>query len=77
MVTLFTPSTTSFIDTEELYLYQIKLACNWEKAVYAGSYYREKSKWIVNEIANQQLIKQLKQDKASDPKEKVDCSMWE
>ncbi len=41
---------------------QIKSACNWEKAIYKE--------------ANQQYIDRLKIDKASEPKEPVDCSQW-
>ena len=53
---------------------QIKSACNWQQAIYKANW--KKGKWIVNEVVNQQYIEQLKQDKASDPKEVVDCSRW-
>ena len=60
---------------------QIKSACNWEKAYYKGKYDYETGKWNFEEQdirrENQQYIDQLKKDKASDPKEKVDCSRWE
>jgi Pentapeptide repeats (8 copies) len=56
---------------------QIKSACNWDKAIYKIDYDRGKQTWVVNEVANQQYIEQIKQDKASDPQEPVDCTMWE
>ncbi len=55
---------------------QIKSTCYWEQAFYKGNYDQENYKWIVDEKANKQYIEQLKQDKASDPKEPVDCSRW-
>ena len=41
---------------------QIKLACNWEKAIYKE-----------DESENQKYIEDLKKDKSSDPKEPPDC----
>ncbi len=55
---------------------QIKSACYWDKAFYKGHYDHKNYKWIVDQIANQKYIDQLKQDKDSDPKEPVDCSRW-
>jgi len=55
---------------------QIKSACNWSTALYRGKFDSDKLTWIVDEKANQQFIQQLKQDKASEPKEPVDCSKW-
>lgn len=55
---------------------QIKSACNWDEAIYKGHYDKDKYEWIVDREANQQYIEQLKHDKASDPKEPVDCSRW-
>ena len=53
---------------------QLKSACNWQRAIYKA--YQEEGKWIVDEVANKQYLEQLKQDKASEPKEAVDCSRW-
>ncbi len=44
---------------------QIKLACNWEKAIYKE-----------DESENQKYIEDLKKDKSSDPKEPPDCNRW-
>ncbi|MEM7590500.1 MAG: pentapeptide repeat-containing protein [Cyanobacteria bacterium P01_A01_bin.83] len=64
---------------------QIKSACGWNKAIYNAREVLERTntkekkfqwKWIIDEITNQQYIEKLKQDRASDPKEKVDCSRW-
>ncbi len=65
------------IEVQYLTPSQIKLACDWEKALYKGHYDNKNNQWIVDEQANQQYIEQLKQDKTSDPQEPVDCSMWE
>ncbi|VEP15173.1 Pentapeptide repeat (fragment) [Hyella patelloides LEGE 07179] len=65
------------IDSEGLDYSQIELACNWDKAIYKGHYDEEEEKWIVDREANDRYIKQLKQDKDSEPKEPVDCSKWE
>lgn len=55
---------------------QIKLACNWDKAIYT------ESKWSLKETlslsikdprANQEKIKSIRQDKASDPQEPPEC----
>ncbi len=37
---------------------------------------RSQSVDIKDEVANQQYIEQLKQDKTSNPKKAVDCSRW-
>ena len=57
--------------------YQIKKSCYWEKAFYKGNWDENNSTWIFDEVANQEYIQQLKQDKASDPPIPVDCSRWE
>ncbi|MGK7950519.1 MAG: pentapeptide repeat-containing protein [Xenococcaceae cyanobacterium] len=64
------------VNTQNLTSSQIKSACDWEEAIYKGRYDNKKFQWIINEKANQQYIKELKQDKASDPKQSVDCSRW-
>jgi len=55
---------------------QIKSACFWEQAIYKGNYDQQKQEWITDEKANQTFIEQLKQDKASNPEVKPDCSKW-
>ena len=65
------------IRVQNLTFSQIKSACYWEKAIYKGNWDDKAYKWQVYEEANQEFIKQLKQDKASDPKKTVDCSRWE
>ncbi len=65
------------IGVENLTRSRLKSACNWERAIYQGHWDDKTFKWVVDEKANQQHIEQIKQDKASDPKENVDCSMWE
>ena len=60
-------------NARNLNLAQIKSACNWEKGIYKGIY--EKFEFVVDEAGNKVYIEQLKQDKASDPKEPVDCSV--
>ena len=66
----------SFIRVNNLTYSQIKSACNWDKAVYKSNWDDNKRTWIVDERANRQYITRLKRDKASDPKEPVDCSNW-
>ena len=56
---------------------QIKKSCNWEKAIYKWNWDENNNTWIVDKVANQQYIQQLKQDKVSDPVTPVDCSRWE
>ena len=56
---------THLITAKNLTATQIKSTCNWEQAIY------EK-----NDDANQQFIRDLQQDLASDPEQPVDCSIW-
>ena len=65
------------IEAQNLTFAQIKSACNWEKAIYKGVWSVDRAKWVVDKRANQQFIQQLKQDRESDPKKPVDCSLWE
>ena len=65
------------IKSKNLTTSQIKSACYWEKAVYKGHFDYKKYAWKVDEKANQEFIEQLKQDKASNPQEPIDCSRWE
>ena len=75
-------SSTDLISTDlshaqNLTLSQIKTACNWSQAFYKSNWNNETRKWIVNKEANQQFIRQLQQDRDSDPKQPNDCSEWE
>lgn len=65
------------IEAQNLTSTQIKSACNWDTAIYKGVWSYKHSKWVIDEQANKQFIQQLKQDKESDSKEKIDCSEWE
>ena len=65
------------IEAKNLTPSQIKSACYWETAIYKGHWNDEQKKWVIDEEANEQYIDQLKEDKASEPKEPVDCSRWE
>ncbi len=56
---------------------QIKSACFWEKAIYIGNWNNEKPAFVAKEPDNSNYIKKLKSDRASNPKEKPDCSRWE
>lgn len=63
-------------NTEALTNEQIKSACNWEKAYFAKFMSLEEGKWIVDEKEQKARIKELKEDKTSDPQEKPDCYLW-
>ena len=65
------------IEAQNLTFAQIKSACNWETAIYKGKWSSDRGKWVVDERANRQFIDRLKQDKDSEPKKTVDCSLWE
>ena len=67
----------TLIDAKNLTSQQIKSACNWEKAFYKGNFDEEQRRWIIDEKANEEYIKKLEADKASDPEKPVDCSRWE
>ena len=62
---------------ENLTPQQIKSACFWSEAIYKGKWNQEKKAWKPVEPDNTNYIEELKKDKASDPKEPVDCSSWE
>jgi uncharacterized protein YjbI with pentapeptide repeats len=59
---------------------QIKSACFWEKAIYTELDLTNgwpTNGWIAKDPkANQRKIDEIKQDKASDPLERPDCSKW-
>ena len=66
----------------ELYQTEIKLiksTCNWEQAIYRIYKYNEEGAVVgeVDDSTIQQYVEQLKQDKASDPENPVDCSKWQ
>ncbi len=67
----------NLIKSKSLNPSQIKTACNWEKAIYVGYYNPQIKKWTVEEEANQEYIKQLKQDRVSHPRVAIDCSQWD
>ncbi|NEQ41233.1 MAG: pentapeptide repeat-containing protein [Okeania sp. SIO3I5] len=54
---------------------QIKTACNWDKAVYTKATYSDSDdKWIPeNEEANNQKIKEIEQEKSSNPANPPQC----
>jgi hypothetical protein len=55
---------------------QIKSACNWEEAYFARYWDAGKQEWTIDDEKQEAKIKELKEDKASDPKEKRDCDRW-
>jgi hypothetical protein len=59
---------------------QIKFACNWEKAYFASSWDEEEKEWITDEEKQKAKINELKEDKASYPREAEgggrDCGIW-
>ncbi len=63
-------------NTNNLTNQQIKLACNWETAIYVSRWDKEQKKWIVNSQEHQKRLKQLKQDRRSNPRQPPDCSKW-
>ncbi len=61
---------------------QIKSACFWEEAIYTDLEWNilEQNLMVLDEKANQNRINRIeaiKQDKASDPENSPDCSIWE
>ncbi|NEQ74219.1 MAG: hypothetical protein F6K23_14940 [Okeania sp. SIO2C9] len=62
---------------------QIKLACNWQAAIYVNATLVEDEgeysiSWIPeDQQANQERIKEIEQDKDSDPEIPPDCSIWD
>ncbi len=58
---------------------QIKLACNWQQAIYTKVHWDNKqTKFIIeDEKDNQRIIEQIKNETTSDPKEPPDCSRWQ
>ena len=67
---------TQLYGAKNLTFKQIKLACNWEKAIYKAKWNEEKQFWAI-EPDNTKFIEELKNDRESDPKEPPDCSIWE
>ena len=59
-------SNVNFSNVKNLTDQQIKRACNWEQAYFSSDSEKQKAK-----------IKELKEDKSSDPQVKPDCSKWQ
>jgi uncharacterized protein YjbI with pentapeptide repeats len=57
---------------------QIKSACFWDEAIYTASAWNMRAiKWVIlDQLANQKRIVEIRQDKASDPKNPPDCNKW-
>ncbi|GGA45104.1 pentapeptide repeat-containing protein [Okeania sp. KiyG1] len=61
---------------------QIKLACNWKEAIYVKTTIAE-GKWVpidkqaIDKQANQEKIKEIEQDKDSEPENPPDCYKWD
>ena len=55
---------------------QIKSACNWEKAYFARFVKIQTVEFVVDEEKQKAKIKELKEDRASDPKTKPNCDRW-
>ncbi len=64
------------VDAEELTSEQIKSSCFWEKAIYKGEM-NDEGNWVAIEPDNTNFIEELKNDKSSDPKEPINCKIWE
>ena len=66
------------IRPENLTPTQVKSACNWEDATYNFDPNRHPHLQKAEEdlSTTQKYIQQLKQDRASDPKEPIDCDRW-
>lgn len=65
---------------------QIKMTCNWEKAIYTGGAIKNvtytsgipEKVWVSSDpVANEKIIDKIKQDKATDSKEIPDCKKWQ
>lgn len=58
---------------------ELKLACNWEKAIYTEPHWDKKQGRFVakDEKKNQAEIQKMKNDKTSNPLESPDCNQWE
>ena len=67
----------SLVYIKNLTAKQIKSACFWEEAIYKGEWNDEKEAWIATEPDNTKFIEGLKEDKLSEPKYPVNCSIWE
>ena len=69
-------SGANLINAKNLTFSQIKLACNWEQAIYEGEQDKQTSEWLVDEKANQEFanLEKVRQDRGSDRKFSVGCS---
>ena len=75
-------SETYLFNAKNLSNAQIKLACNWKEAIYVNATRVEdeygRIQWIPeDQQANQERIKEIEQDKSSEPENPPDCSKWE
>ncbi len=75
-------SETYLFNAKNLSNAQIKLACNWKEAIYVNATRVEdeygRIQWVPKDKqANQEKIKEIEQDKNSDPKNPPDCSVWD
>ena len=69
----------TFIKTENLTPTQVKSACNWEQAIYNFASERNPFPLQITKadrLASQKYINNLKQDRASDPRNPIDCDRW-
>jgi|GEM_PF-2884166 len=67
-----------FEGAKELTHKQIKSACFWDKAIYTEARWDDKKRiWVViDPQANEETIKKIREDTASDPQTPPDCSIW-
>ena len=67
-----------FEGAKELTHKQIKSACFWDKAIYTEARWDdEQGIWVARDPqANQEKIKEIREDTASDPQTPPDCSIW-
>ncbi len=66
------------LSSQNLSAAQIKSACNWEKAIYRFDLEDKgkPSKSKVDQEANEEFIRSLEKDPASNPQELADCNKW-
>ncbi len=64
------------LSSQNLTASQIKSACNWEKAIYRFDLEAEGIESKVDQEANEEFIRLLEKDIASNPKELAECDKW-
>ena len=67
----------NLINVENITFKQIISACNWEQAKYKSKQSEQTGKWLVDEKANQEFIKEVRREPFYDFINKDDCSRWE